>query len=175
MIGVPINNSIGVVGPHPGLQHFRKPLALSVSVVPEVQEEEKEDQTVEANDVDEDGKLIRAILYEEILGDVGGHQHELDLNKTENKVTLQKCNTDTHLIEGRRYSYQLNGGEVLLPPQVLLVVGAHGRQPIVSVHDDMDHTVQQSMERPHPTWNKECVRVQAQQTIQSDVRKCQEV
>lgn len=92
MIGVAINNSIGVVCPRLGLQHFRKPLALRVSVVPEVQEEEKEDQTVEANDVDEDGKLIGAILYEEILGDVGGHQHELDLNKTENKVTRQKCN-----------------------------------------------------------------------------------
>lgn len=141
MIGVPINNSIGVVCPRLGLQHFRKPLALGVSVVPEVQEEEKEDQTVEANDVDEDGKLIGAILYEEILGDVGGHQHELDLNKTENKVTLQKFNTDTHLFQRRRYSYQLNGGEVLFPPQVLLVVGAHGRQPIVSVHDNMDHTV----------------------------------
>lgn len=140
MIGVPINNSIGVVCPHLGLKHFRKPLPLGVSVVPEVHEEEKEDQTVEANDVDEDGKLIGAILYEEILGDVGGHQHELDLNKTENKVTLQKFNTDTHLCE-RRYSYQLNGGEVLFPPQVLLVVGAHGRQPIVSVHDNMDHTV----------------------------------
>lgn len=140
MIGVPINNSIGVVCPCLGLQHFRKPLALSVSVVPEVQEEEKEDQTVEANDVDEDGKLIGAILYEEILGDVGGYQHELDLNKTEHKVTLQKFKTDTSLFSGGD-SYQLNGGEVLFPPQVLLVVGAHGRQPIISVHDNMDHTV----------------------------------
>lgn len=101
MIGVPINNSIGVVCPRLSLQHFRKPLAFSVSVVPEVQEEEKEDQTVEANDVDEDGKLIGAILYEEILGDVGGHQHKLDLKfkkkKTEHKVTLQKFSTDNHL------------------------------------------------------------------------------
>lgn len=48
-------------------------------MVPEVKEEEEEDQTVEGNDVEEDGELIGAILYEEILGDVGGHHHKLDL------------------------------------------------------------------------------------------------
>lgn len=87
MIGVPINNSIGVVRPCLCLQHFGKPLALSVSVVPEVKEEEEEDQTVEGDDVDEDRELIGAILDEEILGNVGGHHHELDLgwNKTEKK------------------------------------------------------------------------------------------
>lgn len=40
-----------------------------------------------------------------------------------------------------RLSYHLNGGEVLLPPEVLLVVWAHGRQAIVSVHNNMDNTV----------------------------------
>lgn len=79
MIGVPINYTIGVVGPCLCLQNFRKPLALCVGVVPEVEEEEEEDQTVEADDVDEDRKPIRAILYEEILGDVGGHHNKLDL------------------------------------------------------------------------------------------------
>lgn len=38
-------------------------------------------------------------------------------------------------------SYQLNGGEVLLPPEVLLVVGAHGGQAIVRVHNNMDDTI----------------------------------
>lgn len=79
MIGIPINNSIGVVCPCLCLQNFRKPLALCVSVVPEVKEEEEEDQTIEADDVDENRKLIGAVLYEEILGDVGGHHHKLDL------------------------------------------------------------------------------------------------
>lgn len=51
----------------------------------------------------------------------------------------------------RRPSYQLNGGKVLLPPEELLVLGAHGGQAIVNVHDNMDHTVEQSMERSHPT------------------------
>lgn len=79
MIGIPIYHSIGVVCPCLCLQNFRKPLALCVSVVPEVKEEEEEDQTIEADDVDEDRKLIGAILHEEILGDVGGHHHKLDL------------------------------------------------------------------------------------------------
>lgn len=79
MIGIPIYHSIGVVCPCLCLQNFRKPLALCVSVVPEVKEEEEEDQTIEADNVDEDRKLIGAILHEEILGDVGGHHHKLDL------------------------------------------------------------------------------------------------
>lgn len=48
---------------------------------------------------------------------------------------------NTHQFQMMRLSYQLNGGEVLLPPEVLLVVGAHGRQAIVSVHKNMDDTV----------------------------------
>lgn len=55
--------------------------------------------------------------------------------------TLVQCST-----------YQLNSGEVLLPPEVLLVGGAQGRQAVVGVHDDMDHTVQQGMECPLATW-----------------------
>lgn len=62
MIGIPINNSIGVMCPCLCLKNFRKPLALCVSVVPEVKEEQEEDQTVEADDVDEDRELIGAIL-----------------------------------------------------------------------------------------------------------------
>ena len=48
-------------------------------------------------------------------------------------------------------TYQLNGGEVFLPPQVLLVVGAHSGQTVVRVHDNMDHAVEQGVECPHPT------------------------
>lgn len=62
-------------------------------------------------------------------------------HETENKKsqTIQKFNT--HQFQRMRLSYQLNGGEVLLPPEVLLVVWAHGRQAIVSVHNNMDNTV----------------------------------
>lgn len=55
-------------------------------------------------------------------------------------------------------TYQLDGGEVLLPPQVLLVVWAHGSQTVVRVHDDMDHTVEKGMECSHTTWNLKSVR-----------------
>lgn len=73
------------VGPSFGLKDLGQPLALGVGVVPEVEEEEEEDQAIEANDVDEDGELVGTVLHEEILPDVGGHHHKLDL-RTDRKV-----------------------------------------------------------------------------------------
>lgn len=127
MSSVSIHNSVGVVCPCLSLQHFRQPLALGVGVVPEVEEEEQENQAVETDDVDEDGELVWAVLHEEILGDVAGYHNKLD---------------------------QLNGREVFLPPQVLLVVGAHCRQAIVRVHDNVDDTVEQGVECTQTTWSK---------------------
>lgn len=86
VIGVPIHDSVAVVCPRLSLQHFWQPLALGVGVVPEVEEEKQENQAIRANDVDEDGELVWAVLYEEILGDVAGHHNKLDLgSSTENK------------------------------------------------------------------------------------------
>lgn len=51
-----------------------------------------------------------------------------------------------------KLTYQLDCGEVFLPPQVFLVAGAKSSQAIVSVHEDMYNTVQQSMERSLTTW-----------------------
>lgn len=127
MIGISIHNSVGVVCPCLSLQHFRQPLALGVGVVPEVEEEEQENQAIQADDVDEDRELVGTVLHEEILGNVGGYHNKLD---------------------------QLNGSEVFLPPQVLLIAGAHGSQTVVRVHDNMDDTVQQGVERSHTTWRK---------------------
>lgn len=42
--------------------------------------------------------------------------------------------------------YQLDGSEMLFPPEELLVCRPHSRQTIVRVHDDMDNAVEQSME-----------------------------
>lgn len=86
------------------LQHFGQPLALGVGVVPEVEEEEQENQAIQGDDVDEDRELVGTVLHEEILADVSGHHNKLD---------------------------QLNGSEVFLPPQVLPIVGAQGSQTIV--------------------------------------------
>ena len=60
------------MGPALVLQDLGQPLALGVGVVPEVHEEEEEDQAVQADDVHEDGELLSAVLHEEILDDVGG-------------------------------------------------------------------------------------------------------
>lgn len=96
-------------------------------MVVEVEEEEQENHAVQADDVDEDGELVGAVLHEEILANVCGYHHKLN---------------------------QLNGSEVLLPPQVLLVFGAHGAQAVVCVHDDVNNTVEESVECPLPTCRK---------------------
>lgn len=127
MIGISVHNSVAVVCPRLILQYFRQPLSLGVGVVPEVEEEEQENQAVRADDVNKDGELVGTVLQEEILADVGGHHNKLD---------------------------QLNGGQVFLPPQVLLVVGAQSSQAVVRVHDHMDDTVKQGMKGPHPTCRK---------------------
>lgn len=124
LTGIPIHDTVAVVRPRLRLQHLGQPFSFGVGVVPEVEEKEQENQAVQADDVDEDGELVGAVRNEEILGDVAGHHNKL---------------------------YQLDGGEVLLPPQVLLVVGAHGSQTVVRVHDDMDHTVEKGMECSHTT------------------------
>lgn len=169
MAGIPIHNSVGVVWPGLCLQYFRQPLALGVGVVPEVKEKEQENQAIQADDVDEDRKLVGAILHEEILADVGGHHNKLDLGSNKERQGCSKV-SEVRLRESDKghsrvvfslehSTYQLNGSEVFLPPQVLLVVGAHSSQAIVRVHDNMDNTVKQGMECAHTTWNeKECVR-----------------
>lgn len=70
-----------MVCPCLSLQNFRQPLAFGVGVVPEVEEEEQENQAIQANDVDKDGELVIAVLHEEILGDVSGHHNKLDLRR----------------------------------------------------------------------------------------------
>lgn len=84
MTGIPIHNSVGVVCPCLSLQHFRQPLALGVCVIPEVEKKEQENQAIQGNDVDEDGKLVGAI-HEEILGDVAGDHNKLDLRSNKER------------------------------------------------------------------------------------------
>lgn len=43
-------------------------------------------------------------------------------------------------------AHQLQGREVFFPPQILLHVGADGRQAVVGVHDDVNEGVQQADE-----------------------------
>lgn len=157
MTGVSVHDAVGVVCPRLSLQDLRQPLAFGVGVVPEVEEEEQENQAVQGDDVDEDRELVGAIFHEEILGDVAGHHDKLDLEQGEMR------DDDMWELSGQwreksgavRLTYQLNGCEVFLPPQVLLVVGAHGSETIVGVHDDVDDAVQQGVEGPQTTWSFE--------------------
>lgn len=43
--------------------------------------------------------------------------------------------------------YHLQGGDVLLPPDVLLEAGSHGSQHVVGVHDDVHEGVDDADER----------------------------
>lgn len=75
----------------------------------------------------------------------GLHKSRLWEHKIHKTKTMSRPAID-HL------TYQLNRSEIFLPPQVLLVAGAHGSQAIVWVHDNMDNTVKQGMECPQTTW-----------------------
>lgn len=50
--------------------------------------------------------------------------------------------------------YHLEGGEILLPPDVLLVLWAHRRDHVVEVHDDMHEGVEESEEGRVTTWRE---------------------
>lgn len=91
MTGISIHNSVAVVCPCLSLQYFRQPLALGVGVVPEVEEEEQENQAIRADDVDKDRELVGAVLHEEVLGDVAGHHNKLDLGSNKERKGLFYC------------------------------------------------------------------------------------
>lgn len=63
---------------------------------------------------------IIAIIPEEQLEGVHHYQHKLD---------------------------HLQDGEILLPPQIFLYFGSHGRQHIIGVHDDVHKGVEEAKER----------------------------
>lgn len=49
----------------------------------------------------------------------------------------------------RRFAYyHLHGGQMLLPPQELLVLRPHGRQHVVRVHEDVYERIDQPKQRP---------------------------
>ena len=46
----------------------------------------------------------------------------------------------------RSKTYHLESGEILLPPNVLLILRAHRRDHVVEVHDDVDEGVEEGEE-----------------------------
>lgn len=51
-------------------------------MVIKVEEKKQEDQSIQANDVEENRELVRAVFHEEKLTDMGSHHHKLNLKKT---------------------------------------------------------------------------------------------
>lgn len=47
-------------------------------MVPEIEEEEEEDDAVQSNDVHEQRKGVRTVFHEEVLADVNGYEDKLD-------------------------------------------------------------------------------------------------
>lgn len=60
------------------LQDFRKTFAFCVCMVPEIEEEEEENDAVQSNDVHEQRKGVRTVFHEEVLADVNGYEDKLD-------------------------------------------------------------------------------------------------
>lgn len=50
--------------------------------------------------------------------------------------------------------YHLEGGEVFLPPDVLLVFGSHGRDHVVEIHHDVHKCVEKREESAVATCNE---------------------
>lgn len=50
------------------------------------------------------------------------------------------------------FGYHLQGGEIFLPPEILLKAGSEGTEQVVGVHDDVDKSVQQAEEGTVSTW-----------------------
>lgn len=63
------------------LRNLGQPLSLCVCVVPEVEEENQEDQSVETNNVEKNRELVGAVLHEDELANVDSHHHKLNLEK----------------------------------------------------------------------------------------------
>lgn len=102
---------------------FRLPRAVPVGGAVEVGEEEEEEHAVQA---DPDHEAFRVVALGEEQLELVGHDHdELD---------------------------DLQRRQVLLPPDVLVVPGAHRRDHVVEVHDDVDERVEQGEERAVPAW-----------------------
>lgn len=54
-------------------------------MVIEIEEKNQEDHSIQADDVEEYWKLVRAVFHEEKLSNMGGHHHKLNLKKNLNK------------------------------------------------------------------------------------------
>lgn len=114
-------------------------LVRFVRVLVELVEQEEEHDGVHSDPPDE--RLRVVAVDEEQLERVHHDGHKLDLKGWNNprlESTLQLALS--------LWSYHLQGGEILLPPEVLLELGSEGGEQVVRVHHDVDEGVEQSEE-----------------------------
>lgn len=84
-----------------------------------------------------DERLRVVAIDEEQLEGVHHDQDELDL--WEQRIRLETGFTS-------HAAYHLQSGQVLLPPEVFLVLRTHGGEHVVGVHHDVDEGVEQAEE-----------------------------
>jgi len=99
--------------------------SLDVGLDVEVGEESHKHDRVEAHDVGQDD------------GEVAFDEEELDrVQENENELD------------------HLHGGQILLPPEVLLVLRSHSGHKVVAVHDHMDEGIEQAEEGTVTSWGE---------------------
>lgn len=73
---------------------FGQTLAFGVRMIPEVGEQDEEDDSVNPDEVDADGELVVAAGHEVVLGDVDGDNHELQLGAEADNRLLGQGSTE---------------------------------------------------------------------------------
>jgi len=65
-------------------------------MVPEVEEEEEEDDAIQSNEVDENGVCVRTFFHEIVLANMNGHDDKLDLRKEKTSKNTMRVKSDSN-------------------------------------------------------------------------------
>lgn len=76
--------------------------------------------------------------------DVGDDLGEVAFNEEE----LRRMDENGYKLD------HLHGRQVLLPPEVLLILGPHGGQQVVRVHDNMNERIKEAEESGMSSWSE---------------------
>lgn len=65
-------------------------------MVPEVEEEEEEDDAIKSNEVDENGVRVRTFFHEVVLANMNGYDDKLDLRKESTNKNTMRVKSDSN-------------------------------------------------------------------------------
>lgn len=137
VLGVPVG--LHTVGMSVGLDSLATtPGGTQIFGFVEVGEQEQEHNAVQTDPHHESTWIVA--LAEQQLELMREDSHELDL-KMQQEMLRKWFKLHNFAF------YHLEGGEVLLPPDELLVLGAHGGDHVVEVHHDVYKGVEEGEER----------------------------